>query len=446
MPYFVGLASMRLRDDADEQLTVLARLFMGGEVIGRTSAARAVAPARLDSLAKLGLLAIGARGVRSAYSLEPFDGLFVTSDYSHRMAAGHVLGVGGASRTLAALTVRRSVSSALDLCCGSGVQALLAARHAKRVIGVDLNPRCLRLARLNSALNGVANIEWRRGDLFQPVAEEQFDLIVANPPFIVSPVRELLFRDGGREGDELSRDVVVGAGRRLREGGFATVLCSWVGNSPKGWSRTPRKWLKGLGCDAWVIQFASDSAITYAMHWNGRPGRRPATAARLAERWLADYRARGIEAISTGAIVLRRRSGGRNWVRHDELLLGIEGDSGAHVERVFAAQDLLHSLRRAEDLLTAVLAAAPTVRIVERRTSAGVVERARLTVGAGLRLPGPVPAAAIPVLLNLNGRRTLGEAFELAATASGGSAERLIKDCLRPLTELLARGLLMSVA
>jgi len=56
---------------------------------------------------------------------------------------------------------------------------------------------------------------------------------------------------------------------------------------------------------------------------------------------LADYRARGIEAISTGAIVIRKRSG-KNWARFDELAVAPRGDAGAHLERVFAAQDLLH--------------------------------------------------------------------------------------------------------
>ena len=60
------------------------------------------------------------------------------------------------------------------------------------------------------------------------------------------------------------------------------------------------------------------------MRWNGLPGRRPAAVATAAEPWLADYRARGIEAISTGAIVIRKRSG-KNWARFDELAVAAAG-------------------------------------------------------------------------------------------------------------------------
>jgi methylase of polypeptide subunit release factors len=120
------------------------------------------------------------------------------------------------------------VRSALDLCAGSGVQALFAAAHSDRVIGTDVNPRALALAKLSAALNGIQNIEWRLGDLLEPVSGERFELVIANPPFVVSPVRELTFRDSGRRADELSREIVTGAAAALAEGGFAHVLCSWV--------------------------------------------------------------------------------------------------------------------------------------------------------------------------------------------------------------------------
>ncbi|MYV64362.1 methyltransferase, partial [Streptomyces sp. SID4931] len=69
---------------------------------------------------------------------------------------GVVLGVGGASTTLAGITVRAPVASALDLGTGSGIQALHAAQHATRVTATDLNPRALEFTRLTLALSGAA--------------------------------------------------------------------------------------------------------------------------------------------------------------------------------------------------------------------------------------------------------------------------------------------------
>ena len=122
------------------------------------------------------------------------------------------------ARLLARLTVRAAAGRVLDLGCGGGVQALLAARHAESVVGVDLNPRALAFARFNARLNRVHNVEWREGDLFAPVAGERFDLVVSNPPYVVSPESWLLFRDGGGAGDGICARIVGGLGSHLAEG------------------------------------------------------------------------------------------------------------------------------------------------------------------------------------------------------------------------------------
>jgi len=422
-----GLAALRLRPEADEPLCVLVRLFLGRESLPAATVAAAMGRFDLDALAGTGLIALRDGVVRARFALEPLDGLVVASDRSAgRLRTDHVVRIGPATRTLAALTVRRPVEAALDIGTGSGVQAFLAARHSERVVGSDLNPRALRLARLNAELNGIENVDWRRGNLFEPVRDEEFGLVAANPPFVVSPVQEFAYRDGGLGGDLLSREAVTGAASHLREGGFATILCSWI--------KTPERWFERSGCDAWVLEFVTDGPVTYAVRWNSFPGRRPATLATAAEPWLADYRARGIESISTGAIVLRKRSG-KNWVRFDKLAVGPRGEAGAHVERIFAAQDYLQSLRDETELLTSALALAPGTVLVERRLPGGVLERARLTVDQGLPLPGRVPVSLAPALAALDGHRPLADILPPAARA----------EALPALRELVARGLLVPV-
>ena len=397
----------------------------------------------MHELARAGLVTVADGLVRARVALQPFAGLIIASDrLASRMRADHVLNVGPATRMVAALTVRRPAEAALDFGTGSGVQAFLAARHCERVVGLDLNPRALRLARLNAELNGVENVEWREGNLFEPAGDERFGLVVANPPFIISPVNELTYRDGGLGGDMFSREVVTGAARRLHDGGFATVLCSWVTEPGGDAMETPRTWLQDSGCDAWVLELVTDDPVKYAMRWNASPGRRPTAVAAAAEQWLADYRARGIEAIASGAIVLRKRSG-PNWERFDHLAAEVRGDAGEHLERIFAAQDLLRSLRDDRELLTMPLALAPGTVLVERRLPGGELERARLTVEQGLPLNGRVPVNVGPVLAGLDGVRPLADVVKAVARSAGVSVEARSAESVRALRELVARGLLI---
>ena len=122
------------------------------------------------------------------------------------------------SNTLANLTVRRPVARALDVGTGNGIQALLASRHAEHVVATDVNERALAFARFNLALNGVSNVELRQGSFLEPVEGERFDLVVANPPYVISPESSFVFRDSGLGRDRVSELVVRGRARPARGG------------------------------------------------------------------------------------------------------------------------------------------------------------------------------------------------------------------------------------
>jgi release factor glutamine methyltransferase len=75
-------------------------------------------------------------------------------------------------------------ATVLDLGTGSGVGAVFAARSAARVVATDINPDAVRCAQMNALLHHCEDkIETRVGDLFEPTRDEQFDLILFNPPF-----------------------------------------------------------------------------------------------------------------------------------------------------------------------------------------------------------------------------------------------------------------------
>ena len=101
----------------------------------------------------------------------------------------------------------------LDLCTGSGIQALQVARAAERVVAVDINSRAAAVAAFNARLNGVSNIEVRLGDLYSPVRGEQFDLVIANPPFVASPYANApSYHSGGPRGDRILRRIICRSG------------------------------------------------------------------------------------------------------------------------------------------------------------------------------------------------------------------------------------------
>jgi release factor glutamine methyltransferase len=86
-------------------------------------------------------------------------------------------------------------ATVLDMGTGSGVGAVFAARRARRVLGVDLNPEAVRSARINALLHRVEDrVEVREGDLFEAVGGERFDRVLFNPPYFRREPRNLLER------------------------------------------------------------------------------------------------------------------------------------------------------------------------------------------------------------------------------------------------------------
>lgn len=266
-----------------------------------------------------------------------------------------VLGVGGASTTLANITVRRRVRRVLDLGTGSGVQALHAARHGARVVATDVNPRALHFTALTMALSGFSQVETREGSLFDPVGDERFDLIVSNPPFVISPGGRFTYRDGGMAGDDLCRSLVERAGRHLEPGGYCQLLANWQHVRGEDWRERVTGWISGTGCDAWVVQREVQDVTQYAELWLRDGGDHREPRSRYDERygeWLDAFEAAGVEGIGFGWITLRRpaedagsagdgRKSPPPLVRVEEWPHTVEQPLGPQIELWFAHQDFL---------------------------------------------------------------------------------------------------------
>ncbi|AZM54615.1 transferase [Streptomyces sp. WAC 01529] len=340
----------------DSGLAALVRLFLLQETVPH---ARVADVLPVDALLESRWLAGQGGELRATVDVRPYGGpsgedWFIVSDLGCAVGGaggigshdeGVVLGVGGASTTLAGITVRTPVGSALDLGTGSGIQALHAAQHATRVTATDLNPRALKFTRLTLALSGAPEADLREGSLFEPVGEETYDLIVSNPPFVISPGARLTYRDGGMGGDDLCRSLVQEAGERLNEGGYAHFLANWQHVDGEEWQDRLRSWVP-RGCDAWIVQREVQDITQYAELWLRDAGdhrQDPTAYARRYEAWLDEFEARGTRAVGFGWITLRKTGAAEPTVTVEEWPHPVEQPLGETVQEFFDRQDYLRT-------------------------------------------------------------------------------------------------------
>lgn len=304
--------------DSDDALSTLIRLFL---------LQRAVPAARLDGvldtavLTAADYLATVGDTVRALVDIRPYgspdDGAsgWVVSDLTPGLdltvtptRPDYVLGVSPASTTLAQISLRSQVGSALDLGTGCGVQSLHLAHQAETVVGTDVNARALELASLTAELNDV-DVELLNGSLYEPVAGRRFDLIVSNPPFVMSPPGKdadtLVYREANFEGDRLVETLVRGAADHLNPGGSLQLLTNWaILDQP--WEERLREWVPA-GCDAWFIERERLDVFTYIEMWLADAGLGGTDRWRPAyDEWLAYFDRLGIRAVGMGWVQITR--------------------------------------------------------------------------------------------------------------------------------------------
>jgi hypothetical protein len=216
----------------------------------------------------------------------------------------------------------------------------MAARFSERVTATDLNPRATEFTLFNARLNGFASIECLTGDTFEPVAGRTFDLILANPPFFVTPTSSQMFSENEMELDQYCRRVVREAAGRLNDGGFFQAVLEWVQVAGQTWQERLSEWLEGSGCDAWVLRSYVRDAAGYARERirETLPGQ---SYSEKMEAWMEYYGNHGVEEIHGGILAMRRRSG-RNWLRLDGTPVEAKAPFGNLVLETFATQDILH--------------------------------------------------------------------------------------------------------
>ena len=304
-------------------LETLVRLFLLQAPVEMAAAHRAL-PGLVDRMVVAGLLEQTVGEVAARLDVRPYAAddqhLWVVSDLTpgldgseHRVGGEHVLGISSASTSLAQLTLREPVGRSLDLGTGCGVQALHLATHSEQVVATDVNQRALRWARFNVELNEIAvPVDVREGSFFEPVADELFDLIATNPPFVISPAtgERLVYRDSGLPGDRVVEHIVRRAPDHLTDGGWCQVLANWVVPVGASWNERLAGWVPD-DCDAFVVQREVVDPASYVELWLKDAGLHGSADYLVRyDTWLSWFEDQGIEAVGFGWINLRKAGAG----------------------------------------------------------------------------------------------------------------------------------------
>jgi hypothetical protein len=379
IPALLAAERAEQQDEGAKALAAVVRLWLLAEPQPSETLDAALPGIRAEGLQELGLVepVPGGSLLAAKADLRPYgwdaneDGsggaeLWVASDLAAHQQEGvlrhdHVLGIGQASTTLVQTTFRRHTRRALDLGTGCGIQAFHLLHHCEHVTATDISERALAFTRFNILLNAEAlsvdpgrladRVSLRLGSLLEPVAGEEFGLVVSNPPFVITPRSageeasgQFTYRDGGLPGDEIVASLVAGLPAVLAPGGTAQMLGNWEVPAGAPWQERPQGWVPD-GVDAWFIQRELVGPEEYAETWlrdasesRDRQHYRDAYAA-----YLADFESRNVAGIGFGMVLLRRplTPGQAGFTRFEEITYPIEQPIGPHLGAALERQDWL---------------------------------------------------------------------------------------------------------
>jgi methylase of polypeptide subunit release factors len=431
----------------ESRLATAIRVFFLQRPVPTRDAVQALGQRGVDALEATGLAVVGADELTPRVRILPIGELLVAADGFSRGddPADYVAVYTPTSRLCDSLTPRPRVARALDVGTGSGVHALLAASHADHVIATDVNARALAFTELNAALNDLANVETRRGSLLEPVSGETFDLITCNAPYVVSPERRWAYRDSGFQADEISERVVSEAAAHLAEGGFATLLVSWLAQDEDEPDERVLDWVEKSGCDSWILSTWDSDPLGHASEWNSHLEGDPEALSEALDEWTRYFDELGVRWVSEGAVLLHRRPGSGQSTRVDSIDEEDVDDSDEQIQRAFAARAWLSELRSADELLDARLSPAMAFWMeqeVEPLNGRAAIVDARIQLSEGLNSALEVQPSVLDVVASLDGHLQLREVVSTVAESLGIASARLEAQALDVTRELLELGAL----
>jgi methylase of polypeptide subunit release factors len=298
-------------------LSLIVQLFLDGcRIPWSTVNAVISSPGRgiLDALGLLQPSVANPELCAAAVALYPIDGVYFASD---RLGGLETVGTGVPSDLVfSALTPlthafvarmpRIPCADYLELCSGTGIAALIAAHEfADRSWAVDITERSTRFATFNAMLNGLTNVTVLQGDLYEPVLGQTFDLITAHPPYVPSFDNDMVFRDGGEDGEQITQAIIAGLPQYLRPGGQFFCACAMSDRRGARLEQRVRTMLGSMEPEFDVIVVQASVSDPVALF--GEMVREGRSTGELFERRIAAFTRHEIETFVAGEIIVQRR-------------------------------------------------------------------------------------------------------------------------------------------
>ena len=425
------------------RLNVLFRWFWIGAAVDRATAVEFIPERMLKLFLKAGMLTEGDGSFKSPVRISPFAQFLVLSDHAvlqtGSLHANTIIWPSPTTMICYHLSIQAPVGRTLDIGTGNGILALAAASHSGSVVATDLNARAREFCLFNAALNGVANLEFREGSAFEPVRGERFDLILANPPFFVTPSVRRVYSDNHMELDGFCRMLVRQAPDYLNENGYCQMLVEWVQLEGQPWRERLLEWFDGLECDVQVFGHYMRTAADYAMirvqETREETPAAPMTAAQDQAALITQWRTYFRKPPGGGDLwrhYCPAQACGEQRVRMEELRTQIARPFGESLRHMFENRDALEKCAADEQLLGLRPLLPESARL--QKEFAISAEGWKLT-SVELQLTEGVPytLAMQPQVADFvamfDGNKTLGEAADQFAARLGVDAAVLRQQC-----------------
>lgn len=290
--------------DASDPVVQLTRLLIGCAEIEASVALP------LGALEALGLIRSVDGKVISTVMLYPIRGLYIVSDRAQPVFDDVVYpaNIPNTEMFLDQLPPG-PCDEFLDLCAGSGVAALEAAKNGARYAwAFDITARSTHFAAFNRRLNAISNMAAAQGDLYAPAEGRTFDRIVAHPPYLPVFRPRFVFDSGGQDGEQIVRGIVEGLPAHLRPGGvfFALTMGS---DRAQPFEKRVREW---LGDDASDFDVALIVKTTTSPHaYAADAVLKHKGSVEDIEQWREMFRGWGVTDLPYGFLYVQRRASDR---------------------------------------------------------------------------------------------------------------------------------------
>ncbi len=440
------------RTKQETPLNMLIRLFLLNIPVSIEFARKAFEPLYLETLAEAKIIRLNETDVIAQLKLLPYKDRFIAFDLPQILLSenkqNYVMGIGSSTITLSNLTIRKQSRNTLDLGTGCGVHAFLAAAHSDKVFATDLNPRAVQMAEFNARLNGLSNVTCVGGNLFEPVHGQQFDLVVSNPPFVISPESRYIYRDGGMDGDEICQKIIRQVPQFLYEGGFCQILCNWAEKKGLDWKDRLRVWFESTGCDVWVLRSEFRDAATYATTWirHTEKDNSDQSFPQRFKTWMAYYEKLGIESFGAGLITMRKSINQPNWFYADDSPDKMLGPCGDDIVKRFERYDFLETVKEDASLLEAVLQYTPDIRLDQQMKpseNGWAVSTSTISLIKGFAYQGNADTVIANLIINCNGGTPLKDVITAMTESLGIETEKVMPAICQVVRKLIEQGFLL---